>query len=66
MAIFFLLPFSEYYAAQEVPHFREKLTAKESPSNKINDITRDDHGYLWIAATGGLNFFRCRLCNFPL
>jgi ligand-binding sensor domain-containing protein/two-component sensor histidine kinase len=45
-------------AAQELPHFMEKLTTKEGlSSNKINDITQDDNGFLWIATTDGLNRF---------
>jgi signal transduction histidine kinase/ligand-binding sensor domain-containing protein len=44
--------------AQEIPHFVEKLTTQEGlSSNKINDITQDDNGFLWIATSDGLNRF---------
>ena len=45
-------------AAQEIPHFMERLTTTEGlSSNKINDIAQDDNGFLWIATTDGLNRF---------
>jgi signal transduction histidine kinase/ligand-binding sensor domain-containing protein len=45
-------------SAQEIPHFVEKLTTQEGlSSNKINDITQDDNGFLWIATSDGLNRF---------
>lgn len=47
-----------YTAAQEIPHFVEKLTTAEGlSSNKINDIIQDDQGFLWVATSDGLNRF---------
>ncbi len=44
--------------AQEFPHFVEKLTTEEGlSSNKINGLAQDDHGFLWIATSDGLNRF---------
>src|SRR5436190_17728789 len=44
--------------AQPPPYFLEKLTTREGlGSNKINDITQDDNGFLWIATSDGLNRF---------
>lgn len=45
-------------AAQEIPHFIEKLTAREGlSSNKIKDLAQDDNGFLWVATSDGLNRF---------
>ncbi len=45
-------------AAQDIPHFMEKLTREDGlSSNKISDIVQDDNGFLWIATTDGLNRF---------
>src|SRR5258706_1606329 len=60
IAIFFLFCYICFIhgAAQDIPHFMEKLTTKEGlSSNKINDIAQDDNGFLWIATTDGLNRF---------
>src|SRR6188474_666670 len=44
--------------AQTNPYFFEKLTTSEGlGSNKINAITQDDNGFLWIATSDGLNRF---------
>src|SRR5258706_15735890 len=60
IAIFFLFCYICFIhgAAQDIPHFMEKLTAKEGlSSNKINDVMQDDNGFLWIATSDGLNRF---------
>src|SRR5882724_5744677 len=45
-------------AAQQIPHFIEKITTENGlSSNKINDIVQDDDGFLWIATPEGLNRF---------
>jgi ligand-binding sensor domain-containing protein/two-component sensor histidine kinase len=55
---FFCCAFCINVTAQDIPHFMEKLTREEGlSSNKINDLTQDDNGFLWIATTDGLNRF---------
>ena len=44
--------------AQTPQYFSERLATDEGlSSNKVNDITQDDYGFLWIATSDGLNRF---------
>ena len=38
----------------ETPHPRQFTVANGLPSNRINGIAEDQHGYLWIATSDGL------------
>ena len=41
----------------ETPRLRQLTVADGLPSNRINDLTEDRHGYLWIATSDGLARF---------
>lgn len=41
----------------ETPRLRQLTVADGLPSNRINDIAEDHHGYLWIATSDGLARF---------
>ena len=41
----------------ETPRLRQLTVADGLPSNRINDLSEDRHGYLWIATSDGLARF---------
>ncbi|WP_460822349.1 two-component regulator propeller domain-containing protein [Lysobacter olei] len=41
----------------ETPRLRQLTVADGLPSNRINDLAEDHHGYLWIATSDGLARF---------
>jgi signal transduction histidine kinase/sugar lactone lactonase YvrE len=46
-----------YAGLPETPRLRQLTVADGLPSNRINDLTEDRHGYLWIASSDGLARF---------
>ena len=51
-----LLP-AAHAGLPETPRLRQLTVADGLPSNRINDLAEDRHGYLWIATSDGLARF---------